>query len=109
MDIRASSQRTASRPVWVSYGFMAVVLVLVGVLRLGFPFIAALFAYLALSKLNFIRRRGRWLPVLIFIVLVAAFAYGLGYVINQAVRVLPEVAEKAIPSVIQLAKQHQIE
>jgi predicted PurR-regulated permease PerM len=30
-------------------------------------------------------------------------------VINQAVRVLPDVAEQAIPSVIQWAKQHQIE
>jgi predicted PurR-regulated permease PerM len=109
MDIRAFSQRTAARPVWLSYGLMAVVLVLVGVLNLGFPFIAALFAYLALTKLHFVKNRGRWLPVVIFIVLVAAFAYGLGYVINQAVRVLPEVAENAIPSVIQLAKQHQIE
>jgi predicted PurR-regulated permease PerM len=109
MDIRAFSQRTATRPVWLSYAFMALVLVLVGVLRLGFPFIAALFAYLALRKLNFIKRRGRWLPVVIFIILVAAFAYGLGYVINKAVRVLPEVAENAIPSLIQWAQQHQIE
>lgn len=109
MDIRAFSQGTATRPVWLSYAFMAVVLVLVGVLHSGFPFIAALFAYLALTKLNFIRRRGPWLPVLIFIILLAAFAYGLGYVINKAVRVLPEVAENAIPSLIQWAQQHQIE
>jgi len=98
-----------SKPAWFSYGFMAVVLVLVGLLHLGMPFIAALFAFLALTKLNFIKHRGRWLPVLLFIVLVAALAYGLGYVINQAVRVLPEVADQAIPSVIQWAKQHQIE
>jgi hypothetical protein len=83
----------ATKPVWLSYAFMAVVLILVGVLHLGFPFITALFAYLALTKLNFIKRRGRWLPVLIFMILVAAFAYGLGYVINQAVRV-PDVADK---------------
>jgi predicted PurR-regulated permease PerM len=109
MDIDGPNQRVATKPVWLSYGFMAVVLVLVGVLHLGFPFIAALFANLALAKLNFIKRRGRWAPVLIFIILLAAFAYGLGYVVNQAVRVLPEVAEQAIPSVIQWAKQHQIE
>ena len=78
MDIRALSQRTATRPVWVSYGFVAVVLVLVGVLHLGFPFIAALFAYLALTKLNFIRRRGRWLPVLIFIVTCCGLCVWLG-------------------------------
>jgi predicted PurR-regulated permease PerM len=109
MGIDGSNQGVPTKPVWLSYAFMAVVLVLVGILHLGFPFIAALFAYLALTKLNFIKRRGRWLPVLIFIILLAAFAYGLGYVINQAVRVLPDVAEQAIPSVIQWAQQHQIE
>jgi predicted PurR-regulated permease PerM len=109
MDIDGPNQRVVTKPVWLSYAFMAVVAVLVGVLHLGFPFIAALFAYLALTKLNFIKRRGRWVPVLIFIILLAAFAYGLGYVVNQAVRVLPDVAEQAIPSVIQWAKQHQIE
>ena len=103
------NQRMATKPIWLSYAFMAVVLILVGVLHLGFPFITALFAYLTLTKLNFIKRRGRWLPVLMFMILVAAFAYGLGYVINQAVRVLPDVAEQAIPSVIQWAKEHQIE
>jgi predicted PurR-regulated permease PerM len=109
MDINAPNQRAASKPVWFSYGFIAMVLVLVGILHSGVPFIAALFAYLALTKLNFSKRRGRWLPVLIFIILVGALAYGSGYVINQAVRVLPDVAEQAIPSVIQWAKQHQIE
>ncbi len=98
-----------SKPAWFSYGFMTVVLLLVGLLRLGIPFIAGLFGFLALTKLNFIKHRGRWLPVVLFIVLVAALSYGLGYVINQAVRVLPEVANQAIPSVIQWAKQHQIE
>jgi predicted PurR-regulated permease PerM len=109
MDIRALNQRLVSKPAWFSYAFMALVLVLVRVLHLGFPFIAAFFAFLALTKLNFIKRRGRWLPVLIFIILLAAFAYGLGYVINKAVRVLPDVAENAIPSLIHWAQQHQIE
>jgi predicted PurR-regulated permease PerM len=88
---------------------MVVVLLLVGLLHLGVPFIAGLFAFLALTKLNFLKRRGRWVPVVLFLILVSTLAYGLGYVINQAVRVLPEVADQAIPSVIQLAKQHQIE
>jgi predicted PurR-regulated permease PerM len=102
-------QRCLSKPALVSYGFVVVALLLVGLLHLGVPFIATLFAYLALAQLNFIKHRGRWLPVVLFVVLVAALAYGLGYVINQAVRVVPDVAEQAIPSVIQWAKQHQIE
>ncbi len=109
MDCASPNQGTLSKPTWFSYGFMAIVLLLVGVLHLGVPFIAALFAFLALTKLNFVKRRGRWLPVLLFVILVAALAYGLGYVINQAVRVLPDVADQAIPSIIQWAKQHQIE
>jgi predicted PurR-regulated permease PerM len=109
MDVANPNQGRISKPAWVSYGFIAVVLLLVGMLHLGMPFIAALFAILALTKLSFVKRRGRWLPVVLFLILVAALAYGLGYVINQAVRVLPAVAEQAIPSVIQWAKQHQIE
>jgi len=109
MDVLAPNQRGVNRPAWLSYASIAVALILVGILHLGLPFITGLFAYLALTKLNFIKRRGRWLPVLIFIILVAALAYGLGNVINQAVRILPDVAEQAIPSVIQWAKEHQIE
>jgi predicted PurR-regulated permease PerM len=109
VDIATPNQGAIGKPAGFSYGFMAGVLLLVGVLHLGMPFIAALFAFLALTKLNFVKRRGRWLPVLLFLILLAALAYGLGYVINQAVRVLPDVADQAIPSVIQWAKQHQIE
>ncbi len=55
------------------------------------------------------KRGGRWLPIALFLILIAAVAYGLGYVVNQAVRVLPHVAEQAIPWVIQWAKEHSIE
>lgn len=109
MDIAASTQGGTSKPAWVSYGFIAAVLVLIGVLHLGMPFVAGLFSFLALTKLNFIKHRGRWAPVVLFVILLAAATYGLGYVINQAVRVLPEVADQSIPWVIQWAKQHQIE
>lgn len=102
-------QGRLGKPALFSYGFVVVTLLLVGLLHLGAPFIATLFAFLALTKLNFIKHRGRWLPVALFLVLVAALAYGLGNVINQAVKVVPDVAEQAIPSVIQWAKQHQIE
>src|SRR3954470_13737896 len=109
MDVAESNRRTADKPAWFSYALMAVVLFLVALLHSGVPFIAGLFAFLALTKLNFLKHRGRWVPVVLFLILVAALAYGLGYIINQAVRVLPDVADQAIPSVIQLAKQHQIE
>jgi len=92
-----------------SYGFIAAAIVLLAWLHLGAPFIVVLFSFLALNKLHFIKRGRRVLPVVLFLVLIAAVAYGLGYVINQAVKVLPHVAEQAIPSVIQWAKAHSIE
>jgi predicted PurR-regulated permease PerM len=87
---------------------MAGLFILIGALHLATPLLASLFAYLALAHLNF-KRGGKWLPVAIFLLLLAAVAYVLGFVINQSIRSLPEIADKAIPGVIQWAKQYQIE
>jgi predicted PurR-regulated permease PerM len=109
VDVANPNQGAKGKTAWFSFAFVGIALLLVGLLHLGMPFIAALFAFLALTKLNFLKHRGRWVPVVLFLILVAALAYSLGYVINQAVRVLPDVADQAIPSVIQWARQHQIE
>jgi predicted PurR-regulated permease PerM len=93
----------------VSYLFVAVALILIGWLHLGPATIAALFAYLALTKLHPQIRRGRALAVILFLILLAGLAYAIGYVVNQSVRVLPEVADQAIPSVLQWAKHYSIE
>src|SRR5258705_6555144 len=92
-----------------TYGFMAVALVLIGWLHLAPPLIAGLFAYLALTKLHFLKHRGKWVPVVLLLFLLAAMSYGLGSLINQTVQALPEIAGKAIPLVIQWAEQHHIE
>ena len=55
------------KPVRFSYAFMAVTLVLVGWLHLGAALIAALFAYLALSKLQLPNRRGQILAIILFV------------------------------------------
>src|SRR3989454_10111206 len=91
-----------------SYGFVAGALVLIGWLHLATPLLAALFAYLALTKLHFLKHRGKWAPIVMFLFLLTAMAYGFGHLINQTVRALPEIAENAIPSVIQWAKQNRI-
>src|SRR6266404_8407023 len=109
MPATSPTGETMTRTARFSYGFMLVTIILIGWLHLGPPFIAALFAFLALDKLQFVKRAGRWLPVALFLIVIAAVAYGLGYVVNQAVRVLPHVAEEAIPWVIQWAKEHSIE
>jgi predicted PurR-regulated permease PerM len=88
---------------------LAGILLLAGWLHLATPLLTALFSYLALTKLHFWKRGGKWLAVALFLVLVSALAYGLGYLINQTVQTLPIIANKAIPNIIQWFKEHQIE
>ena len=104
-----SNQPTEGKPARISYWFMLGTLVLVGCFHLATPLLVAFFAYLALTKLHFVKRWGKWLAVALFLILVSALAYGLGHFINQTVRALPEIADKAIPSVIQWAREYQIE
>jgi len=91
-----------------SYYFMIGLLLLVILLHLATPLVAALFSYLALQRLTLFRRR-KWLPVLVFVVMLGGITYGLGYFINHTVRALPEIADKAIPSIIDTARQRGIE
>lgn len=88
---------------------MLLMLVAVIGLHLATLLLAALFAYLALERLNFAKRGGKWLAIGIFLVLVSGASYGLGYFIHQTIPALREIADNAIPLVIQWAEQNQIE
>jgi predicted PurR-regulated permease PerM len=92
-----------------SYWFMAGALVLIDWLHLGGAFVAALFAYLALNRLNFRRRGGKWLSVSLCLVLLAALVYGFGYVVREMVQNLPDIADRSIPLLLEWAKDHRIE
>jgi hypothetical protein len=100
---------TEGKPARISYLFMLGTLVLVGCFRLATPLLVAFFAYLALTKLHFVKRGGKLLAVALFLILVSGVAYGLGHFVNQTIRALPEIADKAIPSVIQWAREYQID
>jgi predicted PurR-regulated permease PerM len=102
-------QLVISKATRVSYIFIVGTFLLIGWLNLATPLLSALFAYLALTKLHFGRGGGKWLTVILFLVLLAAVAYGLGHFTNKAVRELPEIASQAIPSVIHWAKEYKIE
>ena len=95
------------RPVAISYGVFAVLLILVAALHLGTPFLAALFCYLALTKLAFWGKK--WLAVLLFVVLLAAAFSGFVFFLKKAFIALPEIVETAIPIVVRYAEQHGIE
>jgi len=100
---------TMDRPSQFSYVFMVLVMVAIVALHLATPLLAALFTYLALTCLALKRRGGKWMAIGVFLILLAGIAYGLGYFLNQTVRALPEIAEKAIPSLIASARHHGIE
>ena len=82
-------------------------LLLVGFLHLGTPLLAAMMSFFILQKLHWNGRR--WLAVVLFAVLVAGVGYGLARFTRQAVRALPTVADKAIPSIIDYAEKHGVE
>jgi predicted PurR-regulated permease PerM len=77
--------------------------------RLATPLLAALFSYLALERLSWRGRFGKWGAVLLLVISFSGIAYGLGYFLNQTVRALPEIADKSIPSVINWAQQQGVE
>ena len=95
------------RPVAISYGVFAALLVLVAALHLGTPFLAALFCYLALTKLAFWGKK--WIAVTLFLILVAAVFVGFVFFLKKAFVVLPEVVETAIPIVVRFAEHYGIE
>ncbi len=92
-----------------SYAFMLLLLVLIVALRLATPLLAALFSYLALKMLTFNGRVRKWVAVITFSILIAAAAYGLGYFAKHTITVLPEIADRSIPSVVAWAKAHGVE
>ena len=92
-----------------SFYFMAGLLLVIIFLRLATPLVAALFTYLALQKLAPARRGGKWVAMAVFLVLFLAAAYALGQFIQEAIHALPEIADKAIPSVIDTAQRHGIQ
>jgi predicted PurR-regulated permease PerM len=104
-----SMQPTARMPARISYLFMLGTLVLVACFRLGTPLLVAFFAYFALTKLPSRKGGGKLLTVGLFLVLVSGITYGLGYFVNHTIRALPEIADRAIPSVIEWARQYRIE
>jgi predicted PurR-regulated permease PerM len=95
------------RPTIISYIFFAALMMLVAALHLGTPFVAALFCYLAITKLAFSRHR--WLALLLFVFLVAAVFAGGVFFLKRAVVALPDIVETTIPTVVQSAQAHGID
>jgi predicted PurR-regulated permease PerM len=95
-------------PTRVSYGVLALTLVLAGVLHLAVPLLVILFSYFALRQLYFLTKR-RWLALVLFIVVVLGIAAAAVSFTRAAILALPDVADTSIPSASAWAQRRQIE
>jgi len=92
----------------LSYGVLALTLVLAGVLHLAVPLLVILFSYLVLRQLYFLTKR-KWLALVLFIVVVLGIAAAAVSFSRAAILALPDVADTSIPSASAWAQRRQIE
>jgi predicted PurR-regulated permease PerM len=95
-------------PVRLSYGVLALTIILAGLLHLAVPLLVILFSYFALRQLFYLTKR-KWLALVLFIVVAAAIAAAAVYFTRAAFLALPDVAESSIPSASAWAQRRQIE
>jgi predicted PurR-regulated permease PerM len=107
-EARIESASNVIQPRRISFYFILGVLILTGWLHLGPLLLAVLFSYFALTKLDFLKHRGRWAAITLFIVLLAIGAYGLTLFVQATAEALPSIAERSLPSITQWAASHQI-
>src|SRR5204862_5923243 len=95
-------------PARLSYGVLALIIVLAGVLHLGTPLLVVLFSYFALRELCYLTKR-KWLALILFSIIVAGIAAAAVYFTRAAILALPDVADTSIPSASAWAQERQIE
>src|SRR6266508_4342974 len=91
----------------VSYGVLALTIILAGFLHLGAPLLVVLFSYFALRQLYYLTKR-KWLALVLFIVVVTGIAAAAVYFTRAIILALPDVAETSIPSASAWAQRRQI-
>jgi predicted PurR-regulated permease PerM len=95
-----------SKATRISYGIMALLMVLIAWLGLGTLLLASLFGYFALLALSF--GRSRLLGVGLYTIAVVVISYGLYTFSRQAVLQLPDIADQTIPAVVAYAQKQGI-
>jgi len=92
----------------ISFAVITLTIIIVGASGLSTPFIAVLFAYLALSLIDsFVHRP--WLSVVIFTVLVIGIFSGFVVITRHALVALPHIAATSIPMLLDYAKAHDLD
>src|SRR5438045_1478824 len=95
-------------PTRISYGVLALTILLVGVFHLGAPFLVLLFAYFALRQLYHLTKN-KWIALSLLVLLVLGIATAAVYFTRAATLALPEIADTSIPSASAWAQKQQIE
>src|SRR2546423_10046832 len=97
-----------TRAAIISYGVLAVTLILAGLLDFGGPLLAGFFSYFALRQFLLVTKR-KWLALILFILVVAGITFAGAYFTRAALKALPDVADTSIPSASAWAQKRQIE
>ena len=94
-------------PVKISFVFMAVTMVMVGVLDMGTPLLAVFFSYFALTKLRL--RQKPWVGIVLFLLLASAILFALIFFLNRSRVALPDITAKLIPMLVDYARNFGVE
>ena len=100
-------ERTMVTPTRLSYGVLAVTIILAGLLHLGVPLLVVLFSYFALRQLYFLTKR-KWLALVLFGIVVAGIGAAAVFFTRVAILALPDVADTSLPSASAWAQKRQI-
>ena len=92
----------------ISYGLMAVLLVLIGWLHMATLVLTGMFGYFALRALMSVCRN-KTLAVVLYAVLVVGIGYGAVTLTRKAYKALPKIAEDSIPAVVEFAEKQGVE
>jgi predicted PurR-regulated permease PerM len=91
------------KPKRISYLFILAAIVLSAWLHAAALLLSALFSYLALAKLRLGKRLGKWLAVLLFLLLLSGIGWGVVCFVEQAVFVLPKIVHDAVAAIVEWA------
>lgn len=96
-----------SQPTRISYGFMALLLLVVASLGLATPLLTVLFSIFALNVFS-LKGRSKAMAVSLFIITVVAVCLGVVFFFSQALIVAPKIAAKLVPVVVNFCAERGI-
>ncbi len=96
-----------TKQVRISYGFMFILLILVGWLSMATLLLTTLFCYLSLRVLSL--GRSKTLGLILFTLLASSTAIGLIFFTKQAYVTFPIIADNTVPAIVDYANKQGIE